>query len=331
MRYHLQLVSTTLICGLSILCISVHAEVTANKAGAKVVIQADGKPFAEYLTKSGAKPCIWPIYGPTGKAMTRQYPLGPVQETEKPDHIHHRSLWFTHGDVNGLDFWAERAKEGEGWEEKQGLIEHREFVDVKSGPEAVVIARNDWTDRDGKKILEDETTMMFGADDAAGLRWIDYDITLKATAGDVTFGDTKEGTMGIRIAGTMKPDAKKGGKLINSHGDVDGDAWGKAAPWVAYTGPVEGETLSIVIFNHPGSFRYPNHWHARTYGLCAGNPFGLSDFVGNGQNGAYTLKAGESMRMHYRFVFLKGEADPGKVETMFKEYAGEDAQAAKRK
>ncbi len=324
MKYASHLVIPSTIVLFFAFCSLLNAEVTAQKEGGKVVVEVDGKPFAMYLAKSGAKPCIWPIYGPTGKAMTRQYPLGPVQETEKPDHIHHRSLWFTHGDVNGLDFWAERGKESEGWEEKQGLIEHREFVDVKSGSEAVVIARNDWTDRNGKKILEDETTMTFGADDAAGLRWIDYDITLKATAGDVTFGDTKEGTMGIRIAGTMKPDAKKGGKLINSHGNVDGDAWGKAAPWVAYTGPVEGETLSIVIFNHPSSFRYPNHWHARTYGLCAGNPFGLSDFVGNGQNGAYTLKAGESMTLRYRFLFFTGEADPDKMKAMFEKYAGEE-------
>ena len=95
-----------------------HAEVTAEKADGKVVIQVDGKPFATYLTQSGTKPCIWPIIGPTGKAMTRQYPLGPIQETERKDHIHHRSLWFTHGDVNGLDFWAERAKGSRQWENR---------------------------------------------------------------------------------------------------------------------------------------------------------------------------------------------------------------------
>ena len=153
--------------------------------------------------------------------------------------------------------------------------------------------------------------MTFGADDAAGVRWIDYDITLKATAGDVKFGDTKEGCMGIRIAGTMKPDAKKGGKLINNHGDVDKNAWGKAAPWVAYSGPVEGETLSIAILNHPSSFRYPTNWHARTYGLCAGNPFGLSYFVGKDKDGSFYAEIGRDGYASLSIPFRKGRGEAG--------------------
>ncbi|HBO43994.1 MAG TPA: hypothetical protein DD670_08690, partial [Planctomycetaceae bacterium] len=53
------------------------AEVTAVKSddGSKVVIEIDGKPFAEYLTLSVSKPVVWPIIGPTGKPMSRQYPL----------------------------------------------------------------------------------------------------------------------------------------------------------------------------------------------------------------------------------------------------------------
>ena len=28
-------------------------------------------------------------------------------EGEDKDHPHQRSLWFTHGKVNGVDFWSE--------------------------------------------------------------------------------------------------------------------------------------------------------------------------------------------------------------------------------
>ena len=44
--------------------------------------------------------------------MTRTYPLGDALEHEAEDHIHHRSLWFTHGDVNGVDFWTEGEGHG---------------------------------------------------------------------------------------------------------------------------------------------------------------------------------------------------------------------------
>ena len=103
---------------------------------------------------------------------------------------------------------------------------------------------------------------------------------LTADADEVTFGDTKEGSFGLRIAESMRVDRKTGGKIITSEGLEDDKAWGKPAAWVDYYGPVQGETLGIAILNHPSSFRYPTHWHVRTYGLFAANPFGGKDFSG---------------------------------------------------
>ena len=124
-----------------------------------------------------------------------------------------------------------------------------------------------------------------------GSRIIDFEITLKATDGPVTFGDTKEGMFGLRVASSMDVNKKKGGKITNAEGLTDDQAWGKASPWVDYTGPVEGKTVGIAILNHPRSFRYPTTWHVRTYGLFAANPFGWHDF-GLGEVGEYTLPGG---------------------------------------
>ena len=41
--------------------------------------------------------------GPTGSEVTRDYPMKEI-EGEKHDHPHQRSWWFTHGNVNGIDF-----------------------------------------------------------------------------------------------------------------------------------------------------------------------------------------------------------------------------------
>ena len=71
----------------------------------------------------------------------------------------------------------------------------------------------------------------------------------------------------------------EGGQIINSNGLTDTKAWGQAAPWVDYSGMVDGQRLGIAILNHPSSFRFPTHWHVRTYGLFAANPFGLRDFM----------------------------------------------------
>ena len=50
---------------------------TAERSERGVVVKIDGQLFAEYLTKAGTSPAIWPIIGPTGKPMTRSYPVGP--------------------------------------------------------------------------------------------------------------------------------------------------------------------------------------------------------------------------------------------------------------
>jgi len=303
---------------------SAHVTAVESADGAKVVIQIDGQPFAEYLTRSGNKPVVWPIVGPTGKPMTRQWPMAKRLPGEPADHLHHRSLWFTHGNVNGHDFWTERPGRKGSTESRKGYcVRHRGFVKLASGDEAVVVTKNDWLDRNGKKVLEDERTLRFGGD--RDCRWIDFDITLTASEGPVTFGDTKEGTMAVRVAAPLAPDAKQGGRLVNSHGQVNAQAWGKRASWVDYSGPLDGETLGICMMNHPSSFRYPTHWHARTYGLCAANPFGWRDFAGKASSvdGSYTIAQGESITIRYRILFHKGDAKSANLSAAFAAYAGQ--------
>jgi hypothetical protein len=278
-----------------------------------MAIEIDGKPFTDYLVLSGAKPVLWPILGATGQPMTRAYPMGQLPGETK-DHVHQRSLWFTHGDVSGVSFWHENAK--------HGTIVHRGFAKVESGAAASLVAENDWVGPDGKTILTDERRLRFGADKDA--RWIDFDIVLKASFGPVTFGDTKEGTFGVRVAESMRVEAKTGGRIVNSRGQTDQAAWGRKASWVDYHGPVGGQTVGIAIMNHPGSFRFPTFWHVRTYGLFAANPFGRRDFPdGEKQDGSYTLPEGQSISLRYRVWLHKGDEKEGRVAAAYESYAGQ--------
>jgi hypothetical protein len=290
------------------------AEIVVEKTDTGVVVKAGDQPFTTYVFQSKVKPILWPIIGPTGKEMTRAWPMREGNPDEKTDHPHQRSFWFTHGEVNGIDFWAETAK-------VQGRIEQKELVKAEGGKVGTIVSRNDWVGPDGAKVLADERTMRFGADEAT--RWIDFDITLMAAADEVDFGDTKEGSFGLRIAESMRTDRKMGGKIITSEGLEDDKAWGKPASWVDYHGPVQGETLGIAILNHPSSFRYPTGWHVRTYGLFAANPFGEGDFRGEKVESSYKLKKGESLTLRYRVIFHKGNTQEGKIAEAFAKYAKE--------
>jgi hypothetical protein len=247
------------------------AEITAEPSERGAIIRSDGKLFAEYLTCSGHQPAVWPIIGPTGNAMTRSYPAGPLLEGEMNDHTHHHSLWFAHGDVNGLDFWANREQSNQDTE-----IRQLEFLKLKGGIVGEIATRNEWR-IDTTKVLEDERHFVFGQDEYG--RFIDFQIILKATEGPVTFGDTKEGVLAVRVNRALTVDSHQGAHLVNSSGAMDEDAWGKYADWIDDYGPVDGEVVGIALFNHPDNVRHPTRWHARTYGLLAANPFGEREFL----------------------------------------------------
>ncbi len=289
---------------------SLAVEITAKPSPQGVVVKIDGEMFTEYVIQSGNKPILWPILGPTGKPMTRAYPMGEAPKETK-DHPHQRSLWFTHGSVNGISFWDESPAAGK--------IVHRRFVKVESGPEAVVVTENDWLGPDGKKVCEDQRRLRFGA--GANARWIDFDITIQASDGPVKFGDTKEGMFGIRVAETMKVDSPGKGKIVNSEGQTNEAAWGLKAAWVDYSGPVDGQTVGIAVLNHPKSFRFPTQWHVRTYGLFAANPFGLHDFPGGKKlDGSHVIPAGGCISFYYRVLLHRGGSTEGQVREAHQAY-----------
>jgi hypothetical protein len=294
------------------------AEVTVEPYEAGAVVKVDGKPFAEYRTKAGHQPAVWPIYGPTGKAMTRSYPDGPLLEGEMNDHPHHHSLWFTHGDVNRRDFWTEHKENALNSE-----IKHRDFVTLESGDVGKIVTRNDWIS-DGVKVLEDERTLLFGEDEHG--RYIDFAVVMTATDGDVTFGETKEGSFGVRANAPLTVESKQGAHIVNNRGHKDGAAWGMFAEWLDDYGPVEGETLGIAMFSHPSNYRHPTRWHARTYGLLAANPFGEGEFPKDDsqpKQGAKTLAKGEKLPLRYRVLFHSGTPEEAGVQKAYEKFTKE--------
>jgi hypothetical protein len=143
----------------------------------------------------------------------------------------------------------------------------------------------------------------------------------------LVLGDTKEGTMAIRLAESMrlKPnkhyEGKPTGHIVNSEGVKDGATWGKRAAWVDYYGPINGKTYGVAIFDHPDNPRYPTWWHVRDYGLFAANPFGIHDFEKKpAGTGNMTVPAGDSVTFRYRFIIHSGDQDAAGISGLYREY-----------
>ena len=279
-------------------------------------VLVDGEPFTTYRGIGQPKPILYPVHGPGGVEMTRNFPM---RETpgEARDHPHHRSLWFAHGDVNGVDFWTEGPGRGRIEQASASILEAH-------GPSVALVATNRWVGPGGNVVCRDVRTLRFGTlPDAA--RYIDVQIMVSASEGEVVFGDTKEGTMALRTHPNLRlaNDEKAGvttagGRALDSEGRRDRALWGERARWVDYWGPIDGRTVGVAIFDHPSNPRHPTWWHARHYGLVAANPFGRHDFEGGARGaGNLVIPAGGCVVFTYRFLFHEGAADAERLNRQY--------------
>lgn len=282
------------------------AQVRYNESDHTVSI--DGKPFATFHAGADAnKPFLAPLRSASGKIVTRGFPMQKDIPGESKDHLHHRGLWFTYDDVNGVKFWENDPSYTRG---KIGKLVVR---DTKwTAPTLTVTI--DWNDPDGKTLLTEQRRMTFSGD--SRLRVIDFDTTLTAKT-DVTLGDTKEGAFAIRLAEPFT--AKQGGKMVNADGKSGmREIWGKRSNWVDYNASLEGEPLGVAIFDHPSNPRYPTYWHARDYGLFALNPFGRKSFDPTQEESQWKVPAGQNLRFRWRVLIHPADAN---LAELYKEYS----------
>jgi len=301
------------------------AAVKLTRADDRIRVELDGRLFTEYIFKGAPKPFLYPILAPDGTEMMRHFPVKKGVPGEVEDHPHHRSLWFTHGAVNGIDFWGENTNQC-------GKIVSESVESAVKNGVGTIRARNRWVGPEGSVYLTDETTIRIRG--SADARFLDYEVTLRAPAGKaVLFGDTKEGSMAIRLPLWMTPthDYGKGrkhegsGTIVNDSGQRNDETWGKRSTWVDYHAPKDGKVYGVAMFDHPSNPRHPTWWHVRSYALFAANPFGQHDFEpafkADKKAGDMTIPAGGSVTFRWRFYFHLGDENAAKVAGRFKEYA----------
>lgn len=287
-------------------------EIRLDRCEDRVDVTVDDEPFTSYLFAGHRKPILFPILGPAGTGLTRQWPMVRGVAGAPHDHPHHESLWFAHGSVNGLDFWGSHPEATKPESRNGPRVEQTTLSVTGPGQPAAIDAENRWMKPGGEVVCTDVRRLEFAGD--AQARTIDFTITIRADHGPVTFGDTKEGTMALRVHPALQPKDAHGsagatGRITDSEGRTDADVWGQAARWVDYSGTVEGRVQGVAVFDHPTNLRHPARWHARGYGLVAANPFGLYEFTGASPGaGDHTVAAGESLTLRYRFVFHLGDA-----------------------
>lgn len=264
-----------------------YDNISFTKTDEKLDVSFDGKLFSSYqYLKELKKPFFGPIFTKTGNTFTR-----PDMFNE--EHPHQRSLFIGVGDVNGVDLWNEP--------ENSGFLDKGEPKNIVCGSAfASFEADNIWMNKDGDKLM-DETRKITVYNQSENCRYIDIEVTFKATYGEVKFGDTKEaGPLGIRV--NEEINVNHGGYMKNSYGaEGEGECWSKSAQWCLYGGKLDNEDVAIAVFDNESNERYPTCWHIRNYGLFAANNLYF--------RGGLTIKENEELTYKFRVCFFNGKAE----------------------
>ena len=289
-----------------------NAPAVTLKVGRKLSLHLPEGLFSEYHVDEGARPFLWPVLGPGNVPLTRAFPMQEV-EGESTDHPHHRSMWSAFDEVNEVNNWAETPG--------HGFTKHLEFKDLTEGSvfgEFTGIGK--WTSAEGEPVLDETRTVrLYNA--GANSRLLDYELSLSANYGEVTFNDTKEaGLLSIRVATSM--DGKEDGLITNSEGGIgESECWGNKARWVDYSGPAgeDKSTFGFTVFDHPSNPGHPSRWHVRDYGLFSANPFSTAAF-NQGDATPFVLANGETVKFRYRVLIHTGAADKDALGDVWKNF-----------
>jgi hypothetical protein len=299
--------------------------IRVNDAERRADVTVDGKPFTSYIWPEALKkPALHPIRTAAGLVVTRGYPPEPG---ERADHPHHVGLWFNHGNVNGFDFWNNTDAVKPDRAAKMGTVQHKKIRNAVSGKgRGQLDVTTEWIAGDGKKLLDENTSFVFSA--APGVRTVDRLTSLTASGGKVTFTDSKEGVLGLRVRRALEdPNEKSGefveasggaikkenadtsgvtGEYISSEGKKGKAVWGTRGRWTFLSGTVDAKPVTIVILDHPENPGFPTYWHARGYGLFSANVFGRKVFKDTEPEFTLTLEPGKSVTLRHQVLILGG-------------------------
>jgi len=269
------------------------------------------------LTQGPFRPYIYPLYTPTGFAVTSE---GPA------DHPHHSSVWI------GADHLHCRVPVAGGHTEEytycfyvnetfQGrapgrILEVGREAAERSLGRFLVVQQNEWRgpaewgSAEGRVVAHETRTMDVRPGPSHHL--LDIRSHLEPTQWEFTIGPTRHAYFNVRVAESMR--ATRGGRVVDSDGRVGGSiVSGSGARWVDYSGPVGGGRwagLAILPRPRPSGVT----WFAYDWGTVTVNPVFPQGCL---------VHVGEALTFDVRLVVHDGDAATSDLEALYDQYLGE--------
>jgi len=273
-------------------------------AGAdRIEILRNDRPIATFVTRHSKirRPFFQDIFTPGGMRITRPNPPDPA--TEDPDHdTMHPGLWLAFGDLNGVDYWRNKAE-----------VRHvRYSKPVSTENDALTFeVENHWLDVSGTAVnCREFASYRFTSIGPDAV--LDWSSKFVIDHGELRLGHQEEMGLGIRL--TRPLTVKKGkGRIDCDHGGVDEKGtWGRQASWWAASVPsnasqekaISRSGVQVLEKCDPGD--RPFWGHTRDYGLIVANP---SPLPGSGVD-SISIPSASPLEFNFR-IRLFDSADPG--------------------
>ena len=274
------------------------------------------------------RPFWYPIMGPAGRSLTRMnmpsdpgrsitqtaQPTDPNKPQDPSGHSHQNSVWISHKNVEGFDFWRDGGPIA-------GQIVHqtiREGLEYRDGESAAsLLSLNHWNDPQGK-VLMIERRRATVAPCGNGSWSLTIDLQFEAPddgRGEAILNKTAFGPIGVRMAKTISV-SDGGGRILNSSGQRnEAEAFRKPARWVDYSGPItRDETAGITLMDHPNNPKHPTPFHVRDNGWMGVSPT---------FNGSITITRDQPLRLRYRLWVHPDVPKTEKLEEEWQRFARE--------
>ncbi len=264
--------------------------------------QAEGRELTRYHFGAGLRrPFCYPIAGPGERSLTRMgHPHDPVS------HSHHNSVWISHENVAGVNFWTDHGKD-------TGRIVCRAIERYEDGDQGAWLEGvNQWQDASGRVLLvERRRVEVRPIDDNQW--WLLIDVQLSPPGNEaVVLGQTPFGLIGVRMAKTIGV-RDGGGRIRNSGGSVnEAGAFRKPARWVDYSGPLgQAQCGGITLMDHPSNPEHPTPFHVRDDGWMG---------VCLTLRGERRIAPGEPLHVRYGLWNHAGVPDARAIEARWQEF-----------
>lgn len=172
----------------------------------QVSIRIDGTERTRWhYSRHYPRPFFYPFNGPSGEALTRMGHPGAA------NHDHHRSIWFAHAKVLGIDFWSDNT---------QADIRQKHWLVYQDGDEQAMLAtRLDWHDgHEPQELLTQIVIAVFRPGDN-GETLFEIQTEFIPQASSLEFQQTNFGFLAVRVAKSIAEHFGSG-HLTNSEGLV---------------------------------------------------------------------------------------------------------------